>query len=73
MSQMQTDYISPSNPNYMFLENNKYQCFFFKPITKNELNDLHLDSITQRKPTRVLPANRYDRKKNFIFKTTYFY
>ena len=67
-SQMQTEYISPSNPYYMFLEKDKDQRFL-KPITKTELNDLHLQSITQRKPTRILSANRYDRKKKFIFKS----
>ena len=67
--QMQTDYISPSNPYYMFLEKDNKDQRFLKPITKTELNDLHLQSITQRKPTRILSANRYDRKKKFIFKS----
>ena len=58
--------ISKDSPLYMFFDKNKDQRFL-KPITKEQLYKLREQDVT-RKQTKVLAANRYDRKRIFIYK-----
>ena len=52
---------------YFTFEHGKEQNFL-KPITKEQMEELRALSSQTRKPSRVLPANRFNRKKRFIFK-----
>ena len=52
---------------YFTFEHGKEQNFL-KPITKEQMEELRALFSQGRKPSRVLPANRFNRKKRFIFK-----
>ena len=59
--------MQPAVQPYFTFEHGKEQNFL-KPITKEQMEELRALSSQGRKPSRVLPANRFNRKKRFIFK-----
>ena len=54
----------------MFFDKNKDQRYL-KPMTKQQLSELRQQDII-RKGSKVLSANRYNRKKKFIYKNNFF-
>ena len=62
--------VSNEAPFYMFFDKNKDQRYL-KPMTKQQLSELRQQDIT-RKGSKVLSANRYNRKKKFIYKNNFF-